>query len=68
MSPREGNYAMNHMTIDFAPFEEDIFAFGFSDEAIEAAAGMGIGAEDTLNCTPSNTSLCATCKCKDDWA
>ncbi len=37
---------MNHMTIDFAPSEEDIFAFGFSDEAIEAAAGMGSGAED----------------------
>ena len=53
---------MNDMTIAFAQLDADIFDFGFSDEAIEAAAGLGSGMEATLDCTWSVTTLCTGCK------
>ncbi|VBA44426.1 hypothetical protein [Mycobacterium attenuatum] len=39
---------MNHTTtIEFPQLDGDIFAFNFSDEAIETAAGISNGIEDT---------------------
>ncbi|VBA37091.1 hypothetical protein [Mycobacterium attenuatum] len=54
---------MNHTTtIEFPQLDDDIFAFNFSDEAIEAAAGISNGIEDTTQCTWSVTTLCNPCK------
>ncbi len=40
---------------------DEVLTYEFSDEDIEAAAGLSGGIEDTVNCTWSVTTECNPC-------
>jgi hypothetical protein len=51
---------MTEHTIDLGPPDEDVFAFQYSDEAIEAASGTN-GAEWTAQCACFSKDAATSC-------